>query len=81
MELGCFLAGSIVSSVGNPLINKVESLIEPIKDLLSSLFFTAIGLHVFPSFVLVELGTLMVATILIVTYKVSLVLNVTQSSD
>ena len=43
MELGCFLAGSIISAGGDKLSHKVESLISPIKDFLSALFFAAIG--------------------------------------
>lgn len=43
MELGCFLAGSIISAGGDNLSTKVESVISPIKDFLSALFFAAIG--------------------------------------
>ncbi|KAF6036325.1 TMCO3 [Bugula neritina] len=69
MELGCFLAGSIISAGGESLAEKVETLATPIKDFLSSIFFTAVGLHVFPSFVLVELGLLALATVLVVSFK------------
>ena len=43
MELGCFLAGSIISAGGDNLANKVEPLVTPIKDFLSCIFFAAIG--------------------------------------
>lgn len=43
MELGCFLAGSIISAGGDTLSGRIESLVTPIKDFLSSLFFAAIG--------------------------------------
>ena len=43
MELGCFLAGSIISAGGDNMASKVEHLVTPIKDFLSSIFFTAIG--------------------------------------
>jgi len=43
MELGCFLAGSIISAVGMPLNSTIESLTNPIKDFFSCLFFASIG--------------------------------------
>lgn len=43
MELGCFLAGSIVSAIDSPVTSNVESLVNPIKDFFASIFFAAIG--------------------------------------
>ena len=43
MELGCFLAGVILSSAGHTTAEEIHSLIEPIRDFFAALFFGAIG--------------------------------------
>nr|XP_036880763.1 transmembrane and coiled-coil domain-containing protein 3 isoform X3 [Manis javanica] len=69
MELGCFLAGALVSSQGHKVTEEVVSYIEPIRDFLAIVFFASIGLHVFPTFVLYELTILMALTLLVVIMK------------
>ncbi|XP_036760699.2 transmembrane and coiled-coil domain-containing protein 3 isoform X3 [Manis pentadactyla] len=69
MELGCFLAGALVSSQGHKVTEEVVSYIEPIRDFLAIVFFASIGLHVFPTFVLYELTILMALTLLVVVMK------------
>ena len=44
MELGCFLAGVIISAQDHELADEVEHLIEPVKDFLSVIFFASIGM-------------------------------------
>ncbi|KAF4075061.1 hypothetical protein AMELA_G00230230 [Ameiurus melas] len=69
MELGCFLAGALLSSQGHMVTSEVMSCIEPIRDFLAIIFFASIGLHVFPTFVLYELTILLVLTLSVVILK------------
>ncbi|XP_055062281.1 transmembrane and coiled-coil domain-containing protein 3 [Misgurnus anguillicaudatus] len=69
MELGCFLAGTLLSSQGHMVTAEVMSCAEPIRDFLSIIFFASIGLHVFPTFVLYELTILLVLTFSVVIMK------------
>lgn len=43
MELGCFLAGALISSQGHMVTEEVVSYIEPIRDFLVIIFFASIG--------------------------------------
>ncbi|CAL9701509.1 unnamed protein product [Knipowitschia caucasica] len=69
MELGCFLAGALLSSQGHMATAEVMGCIEPIRDFLAIIFFASIGLHVFPTFVLYELTILLVLTLSLVIMK------------
>ncbi|KAF0884875.1 TMCO3 protein, partial [Crocuta crocuta] len=72
MELGCFLAGALISSQGHMVTEEIMSYIEPIRDFLVIIFFASIGLHVFPTFVVYELSILMVLTLSVVIMKFAL---------
>uniref|UniRef100_A0A8C7K0G4 Transmembrane and coiled-coil domains 3 n=1 Tax=Oncorhynchus kisutch TaxID=8019 RepID=A0A8C7K0G4_ONCKI len=67
MELGCFLAGALLSSQGHICTTEVMGCIEPIRDFLAIIFFVS---HVFPTFVLYELTVLVVLTLSLVIMKV-----------
>ncbi|XP_041641773.1 transmembrane and coiled-coil domain-containing protein 3 isoform X2 [Cheilinus undulatus] len=69
MELGCFLAGALLSTQGHMVTAEVMGCIEPIRDFLTIIFFASIGLHVFPTFVLYELTILLVLTLTLVIMK------------
>lgn len=43
MELGCFLAGALISSQGHMVTEEIMSYIEPIRDFLVIIFFASIG--------------------------------------
>ncbi|KAJ8785403.1 hypothetical protein J1605_007000 [Eschrichtius robustus] len=43
MELGCFLAGALVSSQGHVVTEEVVSYVEPVHDFLAIVFFASIG--------------------------------------
>lgn len=61
MELGCFLAGLIISS--SPSLSKSAlTSVEPVRDLFSCLFFASIGLHVYPSFLINESALVLTLT-------------------
>ncbi|CAF99753.1 unnamed protein product, partial [Tetraodon nigroviridis] len=70
MELGCFLAGALLSTQGHMVTADVLACIEPIRDFLAIIFFASIGFHVFPTFVLYELTILLVLTLTLVIMKV-----------
>uniref|UniRef100_A0A6I8QZS7 Transmembrane and coiled-coil domains 3 n=1 Tax=Xenopus tropicalis TaxID=8364 RepID=A0A6I8QZS7_XENTR len=81
MELGCFLAGALISSQGHMITEEIMSVIEPIRDFLAIIFFASIGLHVFPTFVVYELTILLFLTLFVVILKVYLlILSVTTLS-
>ncbi|XP_023599258.1 transmembrane and coiled-coil domain-containing protein 3 isoform X3 [Myotis lucifugus] len=42
MELGCFLAGALISSQGHMVTEEIVSYIEPIRDFLAIIFFASI---------------------------------------
>ncbi|KAM4047353.1 transmembrane and coiled-coil domain-containing protein 3 isoform 2-T4 [Anomaloglossus baeobatrachus] len=69
MELGCFLAGALISSQGHMVTDEIMSCIEPIRDFLAIIFFASIGLHVFPTFVIYELTILLSLTLTLVIMK------------
>lgn len=69
MELGCFLAGALLSSQGHMVTAEVMTCTEPIRDFLAIIFFASIGFHVFPTFVLYELTILLVLTFSLVIMK------------
>nr|XP_057944558.1 transmembrane and coiled-coil domain-containing protein 3 isoform X1 [Doryrhamphus excisus]XP_057944559.1 transmembrane and coiled-coil domain-containing protein 3 isoform X1 [Doryrhamphus excisus]XP_057944560.1 transmembrane and coiled-coil domain-containing protein 3 isoform X1 [Doryrhamphus excisus]XP_057944561.1 transmembrane and coiled-coil domain-containing protein 3 isoform X1 [Doryrhamphus excisus]XP_057944562.1 transmembrane and coiled-coil domain-containing protein 3 isoform X1 [Do len=69
MELGCFLAGTLLSSQGHMVTTEVMGCFEPIQDFLAIIFFASIGLHVFPTFVLYELTILVALTLTLVILK------------
>ncbi|XP_011608402.2 transmembrane and coiled-coil domain-containing protein 3 isoform X1 [Takifugu rubripes] len=69
MELGCFLAGALLSTQGHMVTADVMGCIEPIRDFLAIIFFASIGFHVFPTFVLYELTILLVLTLTLVIMK------------
>ncbi|RHZ89356.1 hypothetical protein Glove_16g96 [Diversispora epigaea] len=52
-EIGCFVAGMLVHN-RRTLFEFSISLVEPIKDIFSCLFFASIGLHIYPSFLINE---------------------------
>ena len=50
-------------------MDEIENRVAPLRDLFSIVFFTTIGFHVFPTFVLVELTVLLWMTFVVVATK------------
>ncbi|XP_028413313.1 transmembrane and coiled-coil domain-containing protein 3-like isoform X2 [Dendronephthya gigantea] len=69
MELGCFMAGTMISSQGEAVTQKLNILLEPIKDVFSCIFFASIGLHVFPTFLYDQLALITTLTLGVVIIK------------
>ena len=53
------------------LLDKVDC----VRDLFASIFFTSLGLHVFPSFLAQQAGLLMLISIFIMGFKVIIAIN------
>jgi len=70
MELGCFIAGLMISIHPEQAEHTVE-IVEPIRDMFACVFFVTMGLHIYPSFLLSQVGGLMTLTALVVTVKYS----------
>jgi Kef-type K+ transport system membrane component KefB len=68
MEMGCFVAGLLLS-VHKGFVEKSILVIEPIRDVFAALFFSSIGLHIYPSFMLQEAGVLLVFAITTMAFK------------
>uniref|UniRef100_G1TW92 Transmembrane and coiled-coil domains 3 n=1 Tax=Oryctolagus cuniculus TaxID=9986 RepID=G1TW92_RABIT len=69
MELGCFLAGALISSQGHAVTEEITAYMEPVRDFLAIIFFASIGLHVFPTFVVYELAVVAFLTLSVVAMK------------
>ncbi|XP_072180265.1 transmembrane and coiled-coil domain-containing protein 3-like [Diadema setosum] len=69
MELGCFLAGAMLSTLGHSQIEELNHLVDPVRDIFACLFFASIGLHIFPTFVAYELTILLSLTFVVVILK------------
>jgi len=76
MELGCFIAGAVVSYTSHNSPNKlpkgllnIENAVLAVHDFFSSLFFVSIGFHIFPTFVISEFSLLVSLTILVISGK------------
>ncbi|XP_071483990.1 transmembrane and coiled-coil domain-containing protein 3-like [Diadema antillarum] len=69
MELGCFLAGAMLSTLGHSQIEELNQLVDPVRDIFACLFFASIGLHIFPTFVAYELTILLSLTFVVVILK------------
>nr|CAB3267016.1 transmembrane and coiled-coil domain-containing protein 3-like [Phallusia mammillata] len=67
MELGCFVAGTIIAHSSHLAV--IEQKVLAVHDLLSVIFFATIGFHVFPTFVFLELTLLLSLTLIIVAGK------------
>jgi Kef-type K+ transport system membrane component KefB len=68
MEIGCFAAGMIIRT-RKGIFETSLSVIEPVRDLFSCLFFASIGLHIYPSFLASEAGLLLALSIGVIAFK------------
>ena len=71
MELGSFVAGLQVS-VRHTSAERPVALLAPLRDVFSALFFAAIGLHVYPQFLVQEWRLLLSLAAIIVAAKLAL---------
>jgi len=69
VALGAFLIGAVIAEARE--IHRVESLIEPVRDMFSAIFFVAIGLLIDPKMLLAYWLPILVITIAVVLGKVA----------
>ncbi|KAL5247141.1 hypothetical protein ACHWQZ_G019112 [Mnemiopsis leidyi] len=67
MEVGCFLSGVMMKSLNRG--EQTQRLIEPVRDVFSLIFFTTIGLHVYPQFVWSQIVLIVLLTLFVVSIK------------
>ena len=68
MEVGSFCIG-LSFSVAEEYQQEVRQILKPLQDLFVCLFFTSIGFHIYPSFLVREIVPLVAITLLIVSMK------------
>ncbi len=68
VALGAFLIGAVIAETRE--IHRIESLIEPIRDMFSAVFFVAIGLLIDPAMLLVYWQPILLITIAVVGGKI-----------
>lgn len=68
VALGAFLIGAIIAEARQ--IKKVESLMFPVRDLFSAVFFVSIGLLIDPAVILQYITPILIITAIVITGKV-----------
>ena len=71
LALGAFLAGMLISE--SDISHHVLGEISPVRDVFAALFFVSVGMFVNPAFVASSLGLVLLAVLLIVPVKGSLI--------
>ncbi|EGD78724.1 hypothetical protein PTSG_11772 [Salpingoeca rosetta] len=88
MELGCFVAGLMFSIAGGRIqaehahdgvssnLSRILHLVDPVKDLFLAIFFSSVGMHVYPTFLYTNALLLvgLVACTLAVKYAASFII-------
>jgi CPA2 family monovalent cation:H+ antiporter-2 len=67
VELGAFLAGSILSQ--SSISKKIEHIIEPFRDIFSSIFFATIGMMIDPGAIVSHLPQILVISFIVLFAK------------
>jgi CPA2 family monovalent cation:H+ antiporter-2 len=68
VALGAFTIGAVIAEARE--IHRIETLIEPVRDMFSAIFFVAIGLLIDPKMLLVHWLPVLVITLAVVIFKV-----------
>ncbi len=68
VALGAFMMGAIISEVKE--IERIDNLVEPVKDMFSAIFFVAVGLLINPSLLMQHLGPIAVITVAVIFGKI-----------
>jgi len=67
--LGAFIMGSILAET--PLVNKIEMLIRPIRDIFAAVFFISVGMLIDPKVIIHYFPTVMIITIVYLFGKIT----------
>jgi K+:H+ antiporter len=68
VALGAFVIGAVIAEARE--IHRIETLIEPVRDMFSAVFFVAIGLQIDPKMLMTHWLAIMVITLAVVVGKV-----------
>ncbi|MGV3661740.1 MAG: cation:proton antiporter [Prosthecobacter sp.] len=68
VALGAFLIGAIIAEARH--IAHIETLMHPVRDLFSAVFFVSIGLLIDPHVILQHIGPVMIITLVVIAGKV-----------
>lgn len=68
VALGAFIIGAVIAEARE--IHRIETLIEPVRDMFSAIFFVAIGLLIEPKMLIVYWQPILVITVAVVVGKV-----------
>lgn len=68
VALGAFVIGAVIAEARE--IHRIETLIEPVRDMFSAIFFVAIGLLIDPKLLLVYWQPILVITLAVIVGKV-----------
>jgi len=68
VALGAFIIGAVIAEARE--IHRIETLIEPVRDMFSAIFFVAIGLLIDPKLLVVHWLPVVVITLAVVFFKV-----------
>eukprot|EP00756_Hemistasia_phaeocysticola_P047728 Hpha_TRINITY_DN22193_c0_g1::TRINITY_DN22193_c0_g1_i1::g.103589::m.103589 len=69
MEVGAFATGISIATAGRDWVHRVVGAVRPLQDFFASMFFAAIGFHIYPSFLIRELSLLISVTLFTVGVK------------
>lgn len=64
LELGSFIAGSIIA--GTVMAERIEHVVQPVKDLFGAVFFISVGMMVQPSIIAEYWGTILILAIVVI---------------
>ncbi|MDR0351075.1 MAG: cation:proton antiporter [Puniceicoccales bacterium] len=67
VELGAFLAGSILSQ--SAISKQIEHIIEPFRDIFSSIFFATIGMMIDPAAIVSNLPQILIISVIVLLAK------------
>ena len=67
VALGAFLAGSLIAESGHQ--EKVEHLVEPVRDMFAAIFFVSVGMTIDPAVILAYKMEIAILTVVVITVK------------
>ena len=68
VALGAFIIGAVIAEARE--IHRIETLVEPVRDMFSAVFFTAIGLLINPKMLMTHWAPILAITVAVVVCKV-----------
>ena len=76
VEVAVFMAGVVLNNRHNPTDNKSFGRMEALRDFFACLFFSTIGLHVYPTFLFEQAPLLILSTMCVMGFKITASLTI-----